>query len=81
MSQRRLLPPLQEPAYIFEDVPKASSDLSGSGIQRLSCREDALACLAEMLMLCNEASRRSTRKPGASAVQTHLIRSVVSVAL
>lgn len=72
VSQRRLLPPLQEPAYNFEGVPKAPRDLSGSGIQRLSCREDALACLAEMLMLCNEASRRSSRKPGASAVQTHL---------
>eukprot|EP01047_Picozoa_sp_COSAG01_P006061 COSAG01_NODE_215_length_21709_cov_141.101217_38_plen_120_part_00 len=42
-------------------MPRAAKDLSGSGIQRITSRQAALDMLAEMLLLCNEAARRSTR--------------------
>ena len=37
--------------------------MAGTCIHRISNREDGLAALAEMLLLCNEAARRSKHKP------------------
>jgi hypothetical protein len=53
---------MKEPDYDFADVPRAAKDLSGSCIQRLSCRNDALPCLPEMVLLCNEAARRGAER-------------------
>jgi hypothetical protein len=49
------------PTCLAQSVPRAAKDLSGSGIQRITSRQAALDMLAEMLLLCNEAARRSTR--------------------
>ena len=50
--------PLGQPAYAFCHVPKASSRLEHSQVQRIENREHFQACMAEMLLLGKEAVRR-----------------------
>jgi len=52
------------PCYDLEDVPVASKDMSGSVIVRLEDREQWVASLSEMLLLCNEAASRRIQRFG-----------------
>jgi hypothetical protein len=49
---------MQEPNYDVTLTPRPEKDLAGSVIHRLSGRSEWLPLLPEMLLLCNEASRR-----------------------
>ena len=49
---------MQEPPYSMTAVEPARRDLSGTSIVRLEGRTAWLPHLAEMLLLCNEASKR-----------------------
>ena len=62
IAKRRLLPKLVEPPYDFKDVPSAKRDLEGSVVIRITERKQWLGMLSEMLLLCNEAARRSARR-------------------
>eukprot|EP00960_Hanusia_phi_P001105 30118-Hanusia_phi.AAC.3 len=64
MAQRRPMSKLGLPCYDLEDVPVASKDMSGSVIVRLEDREQWVASLSEMLLLCNEAAGRRIAKFG-----------------
>jgi len=55
---RRRLPPMQEPPYNMAEVQRADRELVGSVATRLEGRPAWLPHLAEMLLLCNEASKR-----------------------
>eukprot|EP00947_MAST-08B_sp_MAST-8B-sp1_P004252 g4252.t1 len=46
--------------YLFEDVPDCEDDLAGSVVVRVNDRPRWLASIAELVSLCNEASRRKT---------------------
>lgn len=50
--------PIPQPSYSFSNVPKAERDLSGSVVQNVRNREDFQLCMAEMLLVCKEATRR-----------------------
>jgi hypothetical protein len=50
--------PLPQPSYNFAHVPRASGDLLGSSVQRITDREHFQESMAEMLLLCKEAMRR-----------------------
>lgn len=54
--------PVHQPAYSFNNVPKAERDLKGSSLQRSDKREHFTTAMAEMALLCKEAVRR---RPGA----------------
>jgi hypothetical protein len=49
---------MQEPLYNMAAVHRAKRDLVGSVATRLEGRPAWLPHLAEMLLLCNEASKR-----------------------
>jgi len=49
---------MQEPHYAMSSVDRASRDLVGSVLTRVEGRTAWLPHLAEMLLLCNEASKR-----------------------
>ena len=51
--------PLRYPDYLMEDVPKCRKDFEGSIVQRLDNRDHFKECMAEMVLLCNEAIRRA----------------------
>lgn len=62
MATRRNLEPLLLPPYDFEQVPMAQRDLQNSVVVKLSKREKWLSHLSSMLILCNEAAYRRTKK-------------------
>jgi len=62
MATRRPLEPLLLPPYSFEQVPMANRNLQDSVIVKLNKREKWLSHLSSMLLLCNEAAYRRTRK-------------------
>jgi hypothetical protein len=64
MAQRRTLPPLNMPPYLFEDVPAAKRDVADSVVVRVDDREKWMESLSEMLLLCNEAAARRIEKVG-----------------
>jgi hypothetical protein len=68
LAKRRQLPPLTEPRYDFNDVPRCARDMSGSAVYHCSSRQLWESRMAEILMICNEASRRhkGVRVPGAT---------------
>jgi hypothetical protein len=51
--------PIPQPTYSFSHIPKPSRSLEGSVVQNVEEREDFQWCMAEMLLLCKEATRRS----------------------
>jgi hypothetical protein len=55
---RRRLPPMQEPPYAMSSVERANRNLVGSVVTRIDGRHAWIPHLAEMLLLCNEASKR-----------------------
>ena len=50
--------PLLQPTYNFRDVPYCSRDLSGSTISIVTDRQHLVDSIAELTLLCSEASRR-----------------------
>ena len=52
--------PLRPPSYIFQDVPKAKRDLNGSVLQEIKDRDHFKEAMAEMVLLCTEAIRRTS---------------------
>lgn len=54
--------PLAQPSYQFSHVPSARSDLKHSCLQYVDTRDAFHACMAEMLLLCKEATRRRRRQ-------------------
>ncbi len=54
--------PLPMPSYNFSDVPWCAKDLSGSSLFEVTDRQHFNDSIAELTLLCNEASRRSKNK-------------------
>lgn len=54
--------PLPMPNYNFSDVPWCAKDLSGSSLFEVTNRQHFNDSIAELTLLCNEASRRSKNK-------------------
>jgi hypothetical protein len=54
--------PLLQPNYNFSDVPWCAKDLSGSSLFEVTNRQHFTDSIAELTLLCNEASRRSRNK-------------------
>jgi len=54
--------PLPMPNYNFSDVPWCARDLSGSSLFEVTDRQHFNDSIAELTLLCNEASRRSKNK-------------------
>jgi hypothetical protein len=50
--------PLAQPSYSFADVPPARPSLARSSLQYVDTRDAFHGCMAEMLLLCKEATRR-----------------------
>lgn len=65
-AHRRPQSPLKPPNYLFQDVPKAKTDLGESVIQEVRNHDHFKECMAEMVLLCNEAIRRSKASRSAS---------------
>ena len=58
LARRFSLPSITEPPYHLEDVPvKCRRDLEGSIVVKPT-RDEWQACMAEMLLVCNEAISR-----------------------
>ena len=53
--------PLKQPLYQFDSVPSCNRDLEGSTLYEVTNRDDYVDATAEMVLLCNEATRRSKR--------------------
>lgn len=53
--------PLQQPLYRFDSIPKCNRDLKGSTLSEIINRDDFVDATAEMVLLCNEAMRRSNQ--------------------
>lgn len=62
-ATRHAQKPLHQPNYNFNHVPKANPNLKGSHIVALDTREQFQVAMAEMLLLCKEAMRRSKQQP------------------
>jgi hypothetical protein len=58
--------PLRQPLYQFQSVESCKKDLEGSTLYEVQSREDFVDATAEMVLLCNEAMRRSKRPTGKS---------------
>eukprot|EP00980_Cylindrotheca_fusiformis_P004196 scaffold912_cov119-Cylindrotheca_fusiformis.AAC.12 len=65
-AHRRPQSPLKPPNYAFAQVAKAKKDLSTSVIQEVKDRDHFKECMAEMVLLCNEAIRRNKASRSAS---------------
>lgn len=55
--------PLRQPLYDFDSIPKCKKNLEGSKIYEITNREDYLASMAEMVLLCKEAMKRASSIP------------------
>lgn len=51
--------PLRQPLYQFGTIEKCNRDLKESTLYEVTNREDFVNATAEMVLLCNEAMRRS----------------------
>ena len=54
--------PLRQPLYNTHDVPRCGKNLSGSTLYEVREREDFLDAMAEMILVCKEAVRRSRQR-------------------
>ena len=63
-AQRFAGKPLKQPLYQFDSVPKCDRDLKGSTLYEINNRDDFIDATAEMVLLCNEATRRARRPQG-----------------
>eukprot|EP00939_MAST-03C_sp_MAST-3C-sp1_P003033 g3033.t1 len=54
--------PMREPPYEIEKVPYCEKDMKGSVLRKVTDRKEWEDSLAEMLLLCNEAVRRSAAR-------------------
>lgn len=59
--------PLRQPTYSMKDVPWASKDLKGSSLSVVTERQHLVDSIAEITLLCNEATRRQ-KQNGTSTV-------------
>jgi len=59
-AHRRPQDPIRQPRYLMELVPKAVRDLQGSQIYEIQNRDQFKEAMAEMVLLCTEALRRTT---------------------
>ena len=59
-AHRRPQGPLRQPKYLFEKVQKAAKDLNGSQLQEIRDRDHFKEAMAEMVLLCTEAMRRTS---------------------
>lgn len=57
--------PIPQPNYSFAHVPKPARDLKGSVVQKVENREHFQECMAEMLLVCKEATRRRPEQKAA----------------
>eukprot|EP00960_Hanusia_phi_P064608 765843-Hanusia_phi.AAC.1 len=62
IARRRTFDKVREPLYELEKVPACTKDLSGSVIVKPPTRACWVQYLGEMIQLCNEAARRSSKK-------------------
>ncbi|KAG7350646.1 lysM domain containing protein [Nitzschia inconspicua] len=58
-AHRHASSPIAQPKYRFQDVPKCRKSLEGSVIQEVTTREAFKEIMGEMVLLCNEAMKRS----------------------
>ena len=58
LAKRGTLQALQEPQYVFKEVPRTKRDLSDSIVLAVDNRQVWIESLAEILLLCNEAANR-----------------------
>ena len=56
--------PLKQPLYQFDSVATCNRNLEGSTLYEINNRDDFVDATAEMVLLCNEATRRSKRPHG-----------------
>jgi len=59
--------PLHQPNYNFRDVPWCSRDLSASTLSVVTKRQHLVDSIAELTLLCNEATRRSQARNDVSS--------------
>jgi hypothetical protein len=59
-AHRSPQPPLRQPKYVFEKVQKAAKDLDGSEVLEIRDRDQFKESMAEMVLLCTEAMRRTS---------------------
>lgn len=59
-AHRRPQAPLRQPKYLLENVQKAARDLDGSQVQEIRDRDHFKEAMAEMVLLCTEAMRRTS---------------------
>ena len=55
--------PLCQPNYNFRDVPWCTRDLTGSTVSVVTERQHLVDSIAELTLLCNEATRRKKPDP------------------
>ncbi len=53
--------PLKQPLYQFDSITTCNRNLEGSILYEINNRDDFVDATAEMVLLCNEATRRSKR--------------------
>eukprot|EP00542_Grammatophora_oceanica_P011936 CAMPEP_0194050654 /NCGR_PEP_ID=MMETSP0009_2-20130614/36349_1 /TAXON_ID=210454 /ORGANISM="Grammatophora oceanica, Strain CCMP 410" /LENGTH=81 /DNA_ID=CAMNT_0038697387 /DNA_START=137 /DNA_END=379 /DNA_ORIENTATION=- len=51
--------PMRQPAYNFENVPKAQRNLGSSTVERVEQREHFVDVMGELVLLCNQAMKRA----------------------
>lgn len=59
-AHRRPQEALRPPSYLMKDVPKCSKDLKGSVLYEIQDRNHFKEAMAEMVLLCTEAMRRTS---------------------
>ena len=64
LARRNVLPALSEPVYEFSDVPRwsRSPEAGSSLLIRVTSRESWIKMLAELTLLCSEASERHSMR-------------------
>lgn len=59
-AHRRPQEPLRPPSYLMKDVRKCEKDLKGSVLQEIRDRDQFKEAMAEMVLLCTEAMKRTS---------------------
>ena len=59
-AHRRPQDPLRPPKYLMKDVPKCAKDLKGSILYEIRNPDHFKEAMAEMVLLCTEAMRRTS---------------------
>ena len=59
-AHRRPQEPIRPPKYLMKDVPKCAKDLKGSVLQEIRDRDQFKEAMAEIVLLCTEAMKRTS---------------------